>query len=75
MTPQFAEQRTSMQRDADAADCDLYRVICRVERLYDSIKRHSGPRVTDLHKSLQGLRNARTGIRMLMHADDRARTT
>ena len=66
--------RTQIQKDADAIDCDLYRVICSVERLYDSIKRHSGPRVTDLHKSLQGLRNARVGIRMLMDESDRART-
>lgn len=67
--------KTELQREADRADCDLYRVICRVEKLYDSIKRHSGPRVADLHKSLQGLRNARTGIRMLMDESDRARTT
>lgn len=66
--------RTEIERDADAADRELYSVICRVERLYDSIKRHKGQRVTDLHKSLQGLRIARTGIRMLMNDDDRART-
>jgi hypothetical protein len=65
--------RAKVQKDADAIDCDLYRVICRVEQLYDSLKRIKGPRVTDLHKSLQGLRNARTGIRMLMHEDDRSR--
>lgn len=65
---------TSVQRDADAIDCDLYRVICRVESLYDSLKHHKGQRVTDLHKSLQGLREARVGIRMLMDSDDRART-
>jgi hypothetical protein len=67
--------RTALQRDADAADRELYSVICRVERLYDSIKHHSGPRVADLHKSLQGLRNARAGVRMLMDDDDRARTS
>ena len=62
---------------ADQIDCDLYRIICRVERLYDSVKRNSytdGPRVRGLHKSLQGLRHARTGIRMLMAEDDRKRT-
>lgn len=67
-------KRTDLQLKADQADCDLYRVIAQVERIYDSIKRHTGPRVEDLHKSLMGLRRARTGIRMLMHADDRART-
>ena len=74
MTDRTADRRTGLQRDADAADCDLYRVICRVERIYDSIKRHKGPKVTDLHRSLQALRIARTGIRMLMDKDDLART-
>lgn len=59
---------------ADQIDCDLYRVICRVENLYDSLKRHDGPKVTELHKSLQSLRHARTGIRMLMAEVDRKRT-
>lgn len=67
-------KRTEIQRKADQADCDLYRVITQVERIYDSIKRHTGPRVEDLHKSLMALRKARSGVRMLMHADDRART-
>jgi hypothetical protein len=66
--------RTEIEKTADAIDCDLYRVICRVERLYDGLKRHTGPRVKDLHKSLQGLRSARVGIRMLMNDDDRKRT-
>lgn len=68
------EPKTSLQKDADSADCDLYRIICRVERIYDSIKYHRGPRVTDLYRSLQYLHDARTGIRMLMHPDDRSRT-
>lgn len=72
--PCCQEKRTAIEAKADAIDCDLYRVITRVERLYDSIKRHTGPRVTDLHKSLMDLRGARAGIRMLMHDADRKRT-
>lgn len=72
----MAKQRTRLETDADAIDCDLYRIICRVERIYDDFKRHEeGSRVTDLHRSLQSLRHARVGIRMLMDVDDRARTT
>lgn len=66
--------RTDLQRRADEADCDLYRVICRVERMYDEIKGARGERITNLHKSLQDLRNARSGIRNFMHEDDRERT-
>lgn len=68
-------QRTPLQAEADEIDCELFRVITRVERMYDGIKRHTGPRVTDLHKSLMGLRAARAGIRMLMSDNDRARTS
>lgn len=70
----MADLRTRLQREADNADRELYGLICRIERMYDGIKRHSGIRVTDLHKSLMMLRSARSGIRMLMHGDDRART-
>jgi hypothetical protein len=59
---------------ADQIDCDLYRVICRVENLYDSLKRETSPQITDLHKSLQGLRHARSGIRNLMSVSDQKRT-
>lgn len=67
--------RTKVQRDADKADCDLFRVIAKVESIYDSVKHHNGQRVTDLHKSLMELRHARSGIRMMMHESDRARTS
>lgn len=70
----MVERRTDIQRRADEADCDLYRVICRIERMYDEIKGAGGPKVAELHKSLMGLRNARSGIRDLMHGDDRTRT-
>lgn len=70
----MADLRTRLQREADSLDCDLYRLICRAERMYDEIKRHTGPRVGDFHKSLMSLRSARSGIRMLMHDNDRART-
>lgn len=66
--------RTDLQRKADEADRELYGLICRVERMYDGVKHYRGHRVTDLHKSLMSLRDARSGVRMLMHADDRART-
>jgi hypothetical protein len=69
-----ADPRTRLQREADSLDCDLYRLICRAERMYDGIKKHTGPRVADFHKCLMRLRSARSGIRMLMHGDDRART-
>jgi len=66
--------RTRVQREANRIDCELYSAIRSAEDLYDSLKRYTGPRVIELHKSLQSLRSARVGIRMLMHADDRART-
>lgn len=70
----MTSRRTLVQRMADNLDCDLYRVIGATEHLYDSIKRHTGPNVGELHKSLQALRGARSGIRNLMHDDDRQRT-
>lgn len=71
----MADLRTRLQREADSLDCDLYRLICRAERMYDGIKRHTGPKVGNFHKSLMSLRSARSGIRTLMHADDRSRTS
>lgn len=73
----MAELRTDVQKAADDIDCDLFRVLCRTEQLYHALTRkypQPGPRITDLGDSLSSLRRARSGIRMLMHEDDRART-
>lgn len=70
------EVRSKAQRDADAFDCDLYRLICRAETLYDSVH-HLNPRSherTDAHELLYKLRAARPHIRAFMHQDDRAKT-
>ena len=69
----MSRRRSDLQRKADAADCDLWSLICRVERMYDEVKGDSR-KGADLHKSLMKLRNARSGIRALMHMDDLART-
>jgi hypothetical protein len=65
--------RTKLQRDADMADCDLYRLISRVESIYDEVKARSS-RSAELQQSLMSLRKARGGIRLFMHDDDRKRT-
>lgn len=71
MTKAMSIPRTELQRDADRLDCDLYRLICRVEVLWQDY-----PRARDkLHDSLQGLRGARNGLRSLMHELDRKETT
>ncbi|MGH8326885.1 MAG: hypothetical protein ACRET2_09000 [Steroidobacteraceae bacterium] len=62
--------RTELQREADAADCDLYRLICRLETMY---RRHEDKQ-TELAKALNGLSRARTPLRMLMHEADRETT-
>jgi hypothetical protein len=65
--------RTTLQRKADQIDCDLYRVLSRVESLYDEYKRHERHR-TSIAKALSGLRSARVELRGLMHPTDRERT-
>lgn len=69
----MTNRRTEIEREANMADCELYRVISRIERLYDSNKRDKIIRA-NLGHTLNYLRNARFGLRMLMHADDAART-
>jgi len=73
MTNERVPERTSLQRDADRLDCDLYRLLSRVEALYDGNKRNREVRKY-LSDSLSGLRGARVGLRCLMHKFDRERT-
>lgn len=70
----MTKERTPLQRDADDIDCDLYRLICRVERLYDTHKRRNAYARDNLVESLQALRRGRVGLRVLMHESDRERT-
>jgi len=65
--------RTELQRRADDIDRDLYRLICRVEDMYDGNKRSSVVR-DGLGPALQKLRHARAEVRNLMHEDDRKTT-
>jgi len=64
------KQRSTLQRECDAMDCDLYRIICRAERLAETIK-VAGPK---LRYVVSRLRSARPGLRELMHVDDRKGT-
>lgn len=66
-------ERTTLQRRADQLDSDLFRLLGRVEDLYDRYKRNSEARKY-LADSLNGLRGARVGLRCLMHTRDRERT-
>lgn len=66
--------RTELQRACDDIDCDLFRLITRVERLYDANKRKNRTAALDIHNCLQSMRAARYGLREQMHEDDKART-
>jgi len=71
----MTKERTPLQRDADSIDSDLYRVLLRVEDLYDRHKRRDSYARDNLSESLQALRRGRVGLRVLMHESDRERTT
>jgi hypothetical protein len=70
----MTKERTTLERDADYIDCDLYRLITRVERLYDTHKSRDSYARDNLAKSLKALRKARVGLRVLMHETDREET-
>lgn len=68
--------RSKTEREADSFDCELFRLICRAETLYESVH-HLNPRSherSDAHELLYKLRSARPHIRAFMHTEDRART-
>lgn len=65
-----SDQRTQLQRDADAIDCDLYRVYLKAERLYAG---HRDAR-QHLERFMAAIRETRPHIRVLMHSIDRERT-
>lgn len=69
-TPSADVRRSPLEREADAIDCDLYRIYCRVERLYEA---HRVERDT-LYAFMSAIRHARPHIRSLMHDFDRERT-
>lgn len=71
--PQTEMKRTTLQRRADQLDSDLFRLLGRVETLYDEHKRNKEVRKY-LADSMAGLRGARIGLRCLMHKRDRERT-
>lgn len=62
--------RTSLERDADRADCALYRAISQLETMYE---RHEDARPA-IAKALNALRTGRGSLRSLMHKSDRERT-
>lgn len=70
----MTNERTQLQRDADIIDCDLYRIVTRVERLYDTHKERDTYARKNLAESLRALRSARVGLRVLMHESDREQT-
>jgi hypothetical protein len=67
---QFWIPRTSIQREADRLDCDLCRLLGRVEALFE---REPAAR-SQLRPTLRALREARPGLRALMHSQDRSAT-
>jgi hypothetical protein len=66
----MTKERTQLQRDANSLDCDLFRLLCRAERLYAD-NRDAQKLLGD---SLRGLRGARVGLRLCMHEQDRKET-
>lgn len=58
--------RTVLQRDSDAADCELYRVISRIESLAERIP-VAAPKLRGVAIKL---RAARPDLRAFMHSDD-----
>lgn len=64
--------RTDLQRDADRIDCDLYRILDRVELLQEEEHGYRASRALAL--AARALRIARAHIRSNMHEDDRAVT-
>jgi len=68
--PTGKRRRTELQRGSDSADCDLYRVICRIEALADRIK-VAGPKLRGVANKLHA---ARGDLRSFMHSDDREAT-
>lgn len=66
--------RTPLEHAANCIDCDLYRILLRVEDLYDTYKLRNSYARENLSKTLQSLRSGRVGLRVLMHANDREQT-
>jgi hypothetical protein len=64
--------RSKREREADSIDCDLFRLLNRVESLYQDARQTH--RASRLSESLIALRSARIGIRLFMHPDDIERT-
>jgi hypothetical protein len=65
--------RTKLQAEADSVDCDVFRLIWRLERLYDA-NRQNDRAQEKIHRALEQLRGARPHIRSLMSNEDRARS-
>jgi hypothetical protein len=62
--------RTLLQKEADAIDCDIYRLQCKLESVADRIKT-AGPA---LRRAAMELAAARPHVRRFMHEYDRSRT-
>jgi hypothetical protein len=68
--------RTPLQVAADATDLTLCRVISAVEAMREGLlQARQSAEAGRLLEALEQLRAARTPLRMLMHRDDRERTT
>jgi hypothetical protein len=61
---------TEIERAADRLDCDLYRVLCQIERLWEREKSTRPMLAVTLHY----LRQARPNLRALMCEEDRRAT-
>lgn len=66
----MANRRSTLQEEANEADCDLYRVISRLEGLADRLP-IAGPKLRAVANKLHA---ARPALRDLMHPADRERT-
>jgi len=62
--------RTVLQRECNSVDCDIYRLISKLETLADRIK-VAGP---SLRSAAMELAGARPFVRKYMHEYDRSRT-
>lgn len=62
--------RTVLQRECDSIDCDVHRLMSKLERLADRIKT-AGPA---LRRAAMELASARPHVRRFMHEYDRSRT-
>jgi len=66
-------ERSAIQEAADDIDCNLFRLLSRVEMLAQQHQRNPDVRLK-LRAAASDMRSARAEIRCLMHPEDTAKT-